>query len=165
MKIYFLHGKNRTPKDNKLVILANLAKQKGYSTKFIDDTDTKNPNIRAKRLLKNIENENKNLILVGGSMGGYSSVWVSQFVHVKGLFLLAPALYLEGYDDFNLPLKCKNITTIYGLDDEIIPEENIIKFSKQTNSPLHIISDNHALNNSDQTILSLFEIFLENLKD
>lgn len=163
--IYFLHGKNKTPDDKKLVILARLAKQEGYNIKFIDDTDTKNPNTRAKRLLQNIKNQSDDLILVGGSMGGYASVWASSFVHVKGLFLLAPALYLAGYDEFKLPLKCKNITTIYGLDDKVVPRENIIKFSKQTNSPLHIISDTHSLNSSDETLLSLFEIFLSNLKD
>lgn len=163
MKIYFLHGKNKTPDDKKLVDLSSVAIKKGFEVEFIDNTDTKNPNIRAKTLVKKLKSSSKDSILVGGSMGGYASVWASSCLHVKGIFLLAPALYLDGYNEFKLPLKCKNIMTIHGLDDKIVPLENSINFAKQTNSSLHAINDDHSLNNSSQTIMTIFETFLENL--
>lgn len=164
MKIYFLHGKNKTPQDAKLVHLANTAKRMGCEVCMIDDTDTKNPNTRARRLFKRLEKE-KESILVGGSMGGYASVWVSSFLPVKGMFLLAPALYLDGYDGFHLPLKCENITVIHGWDDAIVPLDNSIKFAKNTNASLHIISDDHGLNNHLETLEVLFEAFLKNLQN
>lgn len=163
MKIYFLHGKNKTINDEKLVLLGDVALASGYEVEFIDDTDTKDPNIRALRLLKKLEKLNEEVILVGGSMGGYASVWASSFLHVKGLFLLAPALYLDGYKEFLLPLKCENIVTIHGHEDTTVLVENSIEFAKKTKSILHVISDDHSLNNSNHTLKTLFEVFLENL--
>lgn len=164
MKIYFLHGKNKTPQDLKLVSLANIAHSFGYQVLMIDDTDTKNPNIRAKRLLDRLKSKEE-VLLVGGSMGGYASVFASSFLHVKGMFLLAPALYLDGYDEFDLPLQCQNITIVHGMDDEVVPVENSIQFAKKTGAILHIISDGHALNGDLVTLEVLFDQFLNGLED
>lgn len=164
MNIYFLHEKNKTPTDKKLVHLASLAKTKKHTITMINDTDTKNPNIRAKRFATTLMGK-KDIVLVGGSMGGYSSVWASGIVDVKGMFLLAPALYLEGYETFSLPLKCTNITIVHGHYDKVVPLENSILFAKKHNALLHIISDDHALNSELETLEVLFETFLQSLEN
>lgn len=163
MKIYFLHGKSRSPKDEKLVLLGEISAKMGFENVFIDNTHTKDPNQRAKELFERLKNLDDTPILVGASMGGYASVWVSSFLPIKGMFLLAPALYVSGYKKFDIPLKCEHINIVHGFDDDTIPLESSIGFAKRTKALLHAIKDDHSLNNSPEILTDLFSIFLKNV--
>lgn len=163
MKIYILHGKDLSPKDPKLILLQNIAKNRGHEVVMIDDSDTKDPNKRAKRFLDRLQTSKEEVIIAGSSMGGYVAIWASSFVRVKGLFLLSPALDIQGYDRFNLPLKCDNMVIVHGLADTVVPIENSIDFAKKTNTPLHAVTDTHSLTNSHVELQSYFETFLDNI--
>lgn len=165
MKIYFLHGKESSPKDKKLILLSEVAKEKNFDVKMVDFTDTKDPNERALRLANMLENESEEVVLMGSSMGGYASVWASTKIKTKALFLTAPALFLEnrGYQEVRFPIKCENITIVHGYDDSVVPVENSILFAKKTKAKLHLIDDEHSLTNSHVELATLFELFLENI--
>lgn len=164
MKIYILHGKKGSPYDEKTTLLYKIATLKGFRATIIDDTDTNDPNKRAKRFLKKIELVKERFLIAGISMGGYVGANSSSYVDTFGLFLLSPAFYLDGYDRFSLPLKCNNITIIHGLHDKIVPIKNSICFAKKSNSNLHIVSDGHLLENSYIQIQIYFESFLNSIK-
>ena len=106
--------------------------------------------------------ETEDFVLVGSSMGGYVSLVVSEHVNTNGIFLLAPALYMPEYKIQNYHSKTY-IEIIHGWQDDVIPPENSIKFAKNTDCTLHLISGDHRLNTSLDTIEMLFSQFLSHL--
>ena len=92
-------------------------------------------------------------------MGGYVSLVVSEHVITKGVFLLAPALFMPEYKKQNYSDKAY-IEIVHGWEDEVIPPENSIRFSKKANCSLHLIAGDHRLNSSIETVERLFLQFL-----
>lgn len=159
MIIYFSHGKESGPWGSKITRLASLAKQQGYQVDSIDYRDTHNPDARAQRLIDLIARENRDVLLVGSSMGGYVSLLASGATNVKGTFLLAPALFIEGYAVQNYPEpQCLEI--VHGWSDEVIPVENSISYAQKARCSLHLIDGDHRLNSSLENVEKLFEQFL-----
>ncbi len=97
MKVYFSHGKESGPWGSKIKRLAAIAKQLGCGVESIDYTDTMDPDLRVERLLAVLDTEPGSFVLVGSSMGGYVSLVASESVDAKGVFLMAPALYMPGF--------------------------------------------------------------------
>ena len=142
--------------------MSELAKSKGFETMSIDYTDTFDPYVRAQRLSAILNKETDEYILVGSSMGGYISLVAEEIVANKpsGIFLLAPALYLESYRKQKFAPITKNIEVIHGWNDTTVPFENSLRFCKNTKSALHLLDSDHRLINQMSEIEKLFEIFL-----
>ena len=163
MKVYFSHGKESGPWGSKIKRLTSIAKDQGFSVDSIDYSDLLDPDMRVKRLIKILENEKEDFILVGSSMGGYVSLVASEEVNVKGMFLLAPALFMDGYKkqtyhhnhDYNTAIEI-----VHGWSDNIIPPENSIKFAQNSDCSLHLITGDHRLNSSLDIVERLFSQFL-----
>jgi predicted esterase len=163
MKILFAHGKESGPWGSKIIRLANLAEQHGFSTDSIDYSDLTDPDLRVERLLNTLKNETQDVILVGSSMGGYVSLVAAEQAPVQGVFLLAPALYMSGYAKQTYSAHA-NIEIVHGWADDIIPPEHSIRYAKQHHCSLHLIAGDHRLNSSLEVVASLFESFLQNYK-
>ena len=105
MKIYFSHGKESGPWGTKIRYMAKLANDRSFAVESIDYGDLDDPDLRVERLLEVLrrEPELEQLVLVGSSMGAYVSTVASLSVAVRGLFLLAPALYMPGYQHQQYP--------------------------------------------------------------
>ena len=159
MKVYFSHGKESGPWGSKIKRLADVAKSFNYSVESIDYSDILDPDIRVERLINILENTEEDFILVGSSMGGYVSLVASEQVTTKGVFLLAPALYMNGYkiQDYS---NNTNVEIVHGWSDDIIPPENSIKFAKNNDCSLHLIAGDHRLNSSIEIVENLFSRFL-----
>ena len=159
MKVYFSHGKESGPWGSKIKRLANVAKKHGFDVDSIDYSDILDPDIRVKRLRKILEAEEDDILLVGSSMGGYVSLVTAEHVDVKGVFLLAPALFMEGYAQ-QAYTRNTNVEIVHGWSDDIIPPENSIRFAKNIDCSLHLISGDHRLNSSMEIVETLFLQFL-----
>jgi len=161
MKIYFSHGKESGPWGTKIKKLAKISKQHNFEVESIDYSKIKNPDERVQYLLKSLENEKGDFILVGSSMGGYVSLLASEQEKVKGVFLLAPALFLSGYNvqEYNSP--AVPVEIIHGWGDTVVPFENSVQFAKNTNCSLHLIEGDHRLNSSLDKVSAIFEQFLK----
>jgi len=159
MKVYFSHGKESGPWGSKIKKLANIAKAHGHNVDSIDYSDTLDPDLRVERLIKVLKNTKEECVLVGSSMGGYVSLVASEQAHVKGVFLLAPALFIKGYKKQTYNHNT-NIEIVHGWSDDIIPAENSIKFAKKSDCSLHLISGDHRLNSSIAVVEKLFSQFL-----
>lgn len=134
----------------------------GFEVDSIDYTDTMDPDVRVDRLVNVLKHEQQDIILVGSSMGGYVSLVASAQVAVKGVFLLAPALYISGYKVQEYP--CNTVVEIvHGWSDDVIPPENSIKYAQHTESSLHLINGDHRLNSSMEEVTQLFNVFLNKL--
>ncbi|WP_321280018.1 YqiA/YcfP family alpha/beta fold hydrolase [Marinifilum fragile] len=163
MKVVFSHGKESGPWGTKIKRLSEIAKKKGFEIDSLDYRAYSNPDDRASQLLNYLKGEKKDFILVGSSMGGYVSLVASEKINPKAIFLMAPALYLEGYAKQEYPINCKNIQIVHGKSDEVIPYEHSVRYAKESKCTLHLIEGDHRLNASLEKVESIFESFLEKI--
>lgn len=160
MKVVFSHGKESGPWGFKIKRLAEIARQQGCDVDSIDYTDLMDPELRVERLLTALEPETDELVLVGSSMGGYVALVASETVAAKGVFLMAPALYMAGFKKQQHDSKSSRIEIVHGWSDDVIPAQHSIKYARHADCTLHLISGDHALNGVIETVEHLFGRFL-----
>jgi alpha/beta superfamily hydrolase len=162
--IYFNHGSESTPWGEKIQRLSEVGKEKGFAIESINYMGVENPEKRVSMLLNSLNNKFEQLVLVGSSMGGYVATVASKVLQPQGLFLLAPAFYIEDYQIQEPYPYAKFTTIVHGWQDEEIPVESSIKFAKKYNAQLHILQDSHRLLQQIGIITSLFSIFLDQIQ-
>jgi len=160
MQVYFSHGKESGPWGSKIKRLASIAKGYGCDVESIDYTDIAEPDQRVERLVNAIKSQDDGFLLVGSSMGGYVSLAASEQLNARALFLLAPALYMDGYHRQTYHSSCHHIEVVHGWSDDVIPVEHSIKFASDADCTLHLISGDHRLNSSIEMVAGLFDSFL-----
>ncbi len=166
MKVYFSHGKESGPWGTKIKHLAKIAEDMGsVIVESIDYTDTMEPDLRVVRLLEVLAQEQDDFVLVGSSMGGYVSLVASEQTEARAIFLMAPALYIQSYRRQEYHSRCSHIEIVHGWADDVIPPEHSIRYAKEADCMLHLISGDHALNSSLEVVAELFEGFLERAKN
>jgi alpha/beta superfamily hydrolase len=117
--------------------------------------------VKLSQLLSIQPPEHGKLVLVGSSMGGYVSTVATARLKPDGLFLLAPAFYLNGYDNQDSTPRAKRISIVHGWNDSVVPVQNSIKFAQLHQCELHLLDGDHRLNDALQKIEPLFEVFLK----
>ena len=165
MKVYFSHGKESGPWGSKIKRLADKASSLGFSVDSLDYTDSTDPDVRANKLADLLKYETQPFLLVGSSMGGYVSVVAAEQTPPKGIFLLAPALYIPEYQvqqycqtlDSNV-----RVEVVHGWNDNIIPFAHSVRFAQERDCFLHLIPGDHRLNSSIIEVEKLFTQFLGN---
>jgi pimeloyl-ACP methyl ester carboxylesterase len=160
MKVIFSHGKESGPWGSKIQRLADIARRAGWDVDSIDYTDTFDPDLRVERLLERVKLERDSVLLVGSSMGGYVALVAAEQIAVAGVFLMAPALYLDGYHLQDYKPKCSQIEIVHGWSDDVVPVTGSFRFAQGTDCSLHLISGDHPLNGSLETVAGLFKLFL-----
>jgi predicted alpha/beta hydrolase family esterase len=147
LHIVFSHGKESGPWGCKIKAMATLAKPFG-EIHSIDYQSLVSPDDRANKLINYINTLNGNIILVGSSMGGYVSTLAANNEKVVGLFLLAPAFYLPGYNVEKPTTTCNNIAIVHGWQDDIVSFTHSVDFAHNHQSTLKLVADGHRLSNS-----------------
>lgn len=170
MKVIFSHGKESGPWGSKITLLANTATTAGFAVDSIDYSDLSDPDQRVERLLSALDHEPDPCLLVGSSMGGYVSLVTAEQAAkaatpdkstIDGVFLLAPALYLPGYQVQHYGYK-GSVAIVHGWSDDIIAPEQSIRYAKTANCTLHLIAGDHRLNGAIDQVETLFGQFLQN---
>ena len=160
MKVYFSHGKESGPWGTKIKRLAAIAETMDCAVESIDYTDTMDPDLRVERLCAVLAEAENPFVLVGSSMGGYVSLVASETINAEAVFLMAPALYMPGYELREYNSRCSHIEIVHGWSDDVIPPEHSIRYAKEADCALHLISGDHALNGSLEVVADLFQQFL-----
>lgn len=171
MKIIFSHGRSGQPDGKKTQRLSHLAKQFGHDTESVNDTDTQDPEIRSQRLHDNLmthlNRHPEPVCLVGSSMGGYASLVAAEKIpqtRLKGVFLLAPALYLPRYQQRQFATLPCPVEIIHGWEDEVVLYEHSIRYAKDNPlCDLHLIHDNHRLSQQNDKVDAIFTLFLQKI--
>lgn len=96
-------------------------------------------------------------------MGGYVSTVATARLKVDGLFLLAPAFYLNGYENQDPTPRAKRTMIVHGWSDGVVPVQNSIKFARLHQCDLHVLAGDHRLNDALPKVESLFEMFLKQM--
>jgi pimeloyl-ACP methyl ester carboxylesterase len=159
----FSHGQESGPWGKKITALAEVARAQGYEAWSVDYRGIHDPRDRAARLIDYCKELPGYRVLIGSSVGGHVSVAAASCVPVRGMFLIAPALYLKPLPP--LPegrLDCP-ATLVHGFNDEVVPFEDSIRFARAQRAALHLLDGDHVLHQQLQLIQRLFESFLAGL--
>jgi pimeloyl-ACP methyl ester carboxylesterase len=158
--VVFSHGKDAEPWGKKIIALADTARSEGYGVESIDYRGIDTVEGRIQKLVSGCQNLQGELVLVGSSLGGFVATSAASFLHARGVFLMAPAFYMEGLPPLRPRVIDCPIEIVHGWRDEVVPLENSMRFAREYGAPLHVLDDDHRLHTSVRRLKHLFEFFL-----
>ena len=158
--VIFSHGKESGPSGIKINALTGVCDEQHIESLSIDYRGIENPETRAHKLREVIAGLTQPVILVGSSMGSYVSLRACSTDQVKGMFLMAPAVYMPGYDNTEINPGHVNTLVIHGWQDEIVPVDNAIRFASEYATELLLLNDDHVLRHSLDRLCTEFRRFI-----
>lgn len=162
-QVYFFHGAFSSPQSTKIQYLKRLAEARRFSIIIPDQSAITSPDDRVQQMLQYDFPQDDELVLVGSSMGGYVATVLSAHVKPKGLFLMAPAVFMDNYQNHDLVPHAQQVSIVHGWHDDVIPLPNVLHFAEQNNADLHILDGKHNLRENISTIGVIFDHFLNDL--
>jgi predicted esterase len=163
--VIFSHGQESGPWGTKIRAMAEKARELGCAADSIDYQGMSDPTARVEKLRRSCEDLEDTLILVGSSMGGHVATAAAESLQAAGLFVLAPAYFVEGYEDLTPPPPSMPICIVHGWHDDIVPVENSIRYARNCSATLHIVNGDHRLTDNIGVINDYFEQFIKSITD
>jgi len=161
--VIFSHGQESGPWGAKIQAMAETVKSIGCKADSIDYQGIADPTDRVNKLIAECRDIDDRLVLVGSSMGGHVATGAAASLNAAGLFVLAPAYYMEGYEDLTPTAPDIPICIVHGWDDDIVPVENSIRFAAACKAELHILDSDHRLTANIDEINYYLKRFIETL--
>ena len=96
-------------------------------------------------------------------MGGHVATSAASKVGAIGLFVLAPAYFMEGYEDLTPDPPSIPICIVHGWHDDIVPVENSIRYARACSATLHLVDGDHRLTANIEEINNYLGQYLEAL--
>jgi pimeloyl-ACP methyl ester carboxylesterase len=158
--VVFSHGKDSGPWGTKITALAETARSEGYEAESVDCRGVESPRERITRLVDACKPLQGDLVLVGSSMGGYISIAAASLLHARGVFLMAPAIYVPGLPELKKNVLECPVTIVHGLRDEVVPFSDSVRFAQEYHASLHLLDSDHRLLDQIRFIKYLFEYYL-----
>ncbi len=161
--VSFAHGKESGPWGAKITQLAEVARRRGFAVESLDYSHTQDPDERVRQLLDHAPAADC-LVLVGSSMGGYVAAQACAGLAPDALFLMAPALYFDGYatEPTGIPDHC---AVVHGWRDTVVTPDRGIRFARTHRTRLHMLDSGHTLTDCLPCIETLFDAFLRELTE
>ena len=164
-RVVFSHGQESGPWGTKIRAMADCAKALGHEVESIDYQGISEPGDRVQKLTDECRAFDGPLVLVGSSMGGHVATAAADQVGAIGLFVLAPAYYMEGYEMLTPPAPNIPIEIVHGWHDDVVPVENSIRFAREASATLHLVDGDHRLTANIDAINQYLGVFLDGLGD
>ena len=158
--VIFSHGQESGPWGTKIKAMARMVGEIGCTADSIDYQGIADPSERVSKLITECEGLNDDLILVGSSMGGHVATAAAAALNATGLFVLAPAYYMEGYEDLTPAPLGMPICIVHGWHDDVVPVENSIRFARDCQAQLHLVDGDHRLTANIEEINSYLKHFI-----
>ena len=159
--IVFSHGQESGPWGTKIRAMAELAKGLGCEVESIDYQGIADPTERVNKCIRECARVEAPLILVGSSMGGHVATAAAAKLGAAGLFVLAPAFFMEGYEDLTPEPPSIPICIVHGWHDDVVPVDNSIRFARRCAATLHIVDGDHRLTANIEDINGYLKQFIE----
>ena len=160
LTVVFSHGKESGPWGRKITAMAALARDLGLGVESVDYRGIDEPSARVEKLVTVAARIPRPLVLVGSSMGGHVSAAAASRLQPRGLFLLAPAFYMPGYESYTPQEVACPTAIVHGWHDAIVPVENSIRWAREHQAALHLLNSDHRLEDQIETICLLLRGFL-----
>jgi pimeloyl-ACP methyl ester carboxylesterase len=163
--VVFSHGQESGPWGTKIHSMAETAKGLGCSVDSIDYQGIADPTERVAKLLAECAGLDAPLLLVGSSMGGHVATAAAAELGAVGLFVLAPAYFMPGFESLTPKAPQMPIVIVHGWQDDVVPVENSIRFARDCAASLHILDADHRLTDNIDDINHLLSRFILQLGD
>lgn len=160
--VIFSHGKDGDPWGSKIVAMAEVARAEGYHVESVDYRGIDDPQARVHKLIE-FAKQFSMPVLVGSSLGGHVATAAAKFISTKGLFLLAPAFYMPGFEQYTPRPPACPISIVHGWQDEIVPVDNSLRYAREYQVTLQIINADHRMLQHIPWIVAFFKLFLQRL--
>ena len=98
--VVFSHGRESGPWGAKITAMAAVVRDLGAAVESVDYRGMDDPGARVRKLIESGAALRAPLLLVGSSMGGHVAASAAGRLGARGLFLLAPAFYMRGYEEY-----------------------------------------------------------------
>ncbi|MET1254057.1 YqiA/YcfP family alpha/beta fold hydrolase [Aliikangiella maris] len=162
--VCFSHGKDSSPQATKINALSVVAQRHGWRTMSVDYRGIDSPEERVNKLKTQLSAPSKPLVLVGSSMGSYVSLVAAKSLNPVGLFLMAPAVNMPGYDLHGGPPENCRVQIFHGWHDDIVTVDRVLKFAQAHQIETLLLNDNHRLQSSLPQLEKFFAIFLDEIR-
>ena len=143
--VVFSHGQESGPWGTKITAMAECVRKLGCAADSVDYQGIADPTERVRKLVSEAGNIEGPLVLVGSSMGGHVATAAAKTVGAAGLFVLAPAYYMPGFEALTPEPPAIPICIVHGWRDEIVPVDNSIRFARNCRAELHVLDGDHRL--------------------
>jgi len=143
--VIFSHGQESGPWGTKIRAMAELVKGLDCAADSVDYQGMANPGDRVSKLKEMCVAADEPIVLVGSSMGGHVATAAAGEAGVVGLFVLAPAYYMPGYEELTPPPPEVPVEIVHGWHDDIVPPENSVRWASQCAATLHMVDGDHRL--------------------
>jgi alpha/beta superfamily hydrolase len=158
--VVFSHGKESGPWGAKITAMAEVVRGLGVAVESVDYRGMDDPAARVRKLIESGEAAKSPLLLVGSSMGGHVAAAAAGRLGARGLFLLAPAFYMKGYEEYTpQDVACPTVI-VHGWHDDIVPVENSIRWAREHLAALHLLNSDHRLEDQIEAICLLLRAFI-----
>lgn len=161
--VLFSHGQESGPWGTKIRAMADLVKSKGCAADSIDYRGIADPTARVNKLIAVAAEIDDPLILVGSSMGGHVATAAAEELAAAGVFVLAPAYYMRGFEALTPEPPSMPICIVHGWRDDIVPVDNSIRFARNCRAELHLIDGDHRLTSNIEAINGYLTAFIDRL--
>ena len=159
--VVFSHGQESGPWGTKINAMAETARELGCAVDSVDYRGIADPTARVDKLIAYCEPLEGPVILVGSSMGGHVATAAAGTVNAVGLFVLAPAYYMPGYEELTPPAPEIPFLIVHGWGDDVVPVENSIRYAGECAATLHVVDGDHRLTANIDEICDLLRRFIE----
>ena len=161
--VVFSHGKDSEPWGQKIIVLAEVARQLDHPVESVDYRGIDTVEGRVQHLLASCESLPAPPILVGSSLGSFLAAAASVPLSASGLFLMAPAFDLPGLPATPTVAACPTVV-VHGWRDDIVPVDKALAFARMQRAMAYLVDDDHRLHASLPKIAGWFEAWLISLR-
>lgn len=158
--VVFSHGKESGPWGSKITAMAAVVRGLQAAAESVDYRGLDDPRDRVRKLIDVGMELKEPMVLVGSSMGGHVCAAAASRLRPRGLFLLAPAFYMAGYEEYTPQDVACPTAIVHGWHDAIVPAENSIRWAREHQAALHLLNSDHRLEDQIEAICLLLRAFL-----
>ena len=163
--VVFSHGKESGPWGTKIRAMADRVRSLGCEADSVDYRGIAEPAERVQKLIRKCAEIEGPLLLVGSSMGGHVATAAAEAVGAVGLFVLAPAYFMKGYEGLTPQPPKLPICIVHGWRDDIVPVENSIRFASDCGATVHLVDGDHRLTGNIEEINEYLRLFIEKISE
>jgi alpha/beta superfamily hydrolase len=161
--VVFSHGQATSPWGEKITAMAAVVRDLGLKAESVDYQGVDDPQARVEKLLGFARPLAGRLVLAGSSLGGHVSAAAARTLSARGLFLLAPAFFMPGFEEFTPRNVACPTVIVHGWRDDIVPVNSSIRWAREHRAALHVLDSDHRLQDQLPSICALLRAFLQSL--
>jgi pimeloyl-ACP methyl ester carboxylesterase len=161
--VIFSHGLESGPWGTKILAMAEMVRELGCAADSVDYRGLADPSARVERLVAACRDLHDTLILVGSSMGGHVATAAAARVSAAGVFVLAPAWYMPGYEELTPVPPAVPLGIVHGWRDAVVPVDNSIRYARTCRAELHLVDGDHRLTENIDEINYYLRRFIEKI--